>query len=148
MGLDTRRTPCVGICSTTYGDLVCRGCKRFAHEIASWNAYSPDQQSRVWRRLVELRDAATAEHVDVCDPRRLSLAVAPLRLPPDSTALTQAYLLLRRKSRTLAMLGEVGLRAVHADGVDATTLRDRIDAEFLRRSIAVYERSFRVVVDE
>ncbi|MEC9132488.1 MAG: DUF1289 domain-containing protein, partial [Pseudomonadota bacterium] len=25
----TRRpTPCVGICSTTYGDLVCRGCKR------------------------------------------------------------------------------------------------------------------------
>ncbi|MEM9624509.1 MAG: DUF1289 domain-containing protein, partial [Pseudomonadota bacterium] len=35
----TKRTPCVGICSTTYGDLVCRGCKRFAHEIVQWNAY-------------------------------------------------------------------------------------------------------------
>ena len=27
------RTPCVGICSTTYGDDVCRGCKRFSFEV-------------------------------------------------------------------------------------------------------------------
>ncbi len=29
------RTPCVGMCSTTYGDLVCRGCRRFSHEIVN-----------------------------------------------------------------------------------------------------------------
>ena len=30
-------TPCLGICSTTYGDDVCKGCKRFVHEVISWN---------------------------------------------------------------------------------------------------------------
>ncbi|KAA0952431.1 DUF1289 domain-containing protein, partial [Pseudomonas sp. ANT_H14] len=24
----TIKTPCVGLCSTVYGDLVCRGCNR------------------------------------------------------------------------------------------------------------------------
>ncbi|MDC1160500.1 DUF1289 domain-containing protein, partial [Luminiphilus sp.] len=24
------RTPCIGVCSTGVGDVVCRGCKRFA----------------------------------------------------------------------------------------------------------------------
>ncbi|MCZ6890305.1 MAG: DUF1289 domain-containing protein, partial [Gammaproteobacteria bacterium] len=42
-----RRTPCIGICSTTYGDLVCRGCKRYAHEIVDWNRYTEDQRSRI-----------------------------------------------------------------------------------------------------
>ena len=147
MDLDGRRTPCVGICSTTYGDLVCRGCKRFAHEITSWNGYSRDQQSRVWRRLADLRDAATAAHLEICDSRRLDLATVPLCLPNDASALTRAYELLRRRSRGIGTLGEVGLRARGDDPPDVTAIRDRIDAEFQRRSVAVYERSFRVVVD-
>ena len=28
-----KRTPCIGVCSTTYGDDICRGCRRFRHEI-------------------------------------------------------------------------------------------------------------------
>ena len=51
-----KRTPCVGICSTTYGDLVCRGCKRFAHEIVQWNGYDATQQDAVRERLSRLRD--------------------------------------------------------------------------------------------
>ena len=51
-----KRTPCVGICSTTYGDLVCRGCKRFAHEIVQWNGYDEGQQDAVRERLTRLRD--------------------------------------------------------------------------------------------
>ena len=58
-----RTTPCVGICSTTYGDLICRGCKRFAHEIVQWNGYDDDQRDRVWRRLGELRDGSVAQFV-------------------------------------------------------------------------------------
>ncbi|MEJ2131069.1 MAG: DUF1289 domain-containing protein, partial [Gammaproteobacteria bacterium] len=48
-------TPCVGVCSTVYGDLVCRGCKRYAHEVIEWNRYEPQQKREVWRRLVMLR---------------------------------------------------------------------------------------------
>ncbi|MCZ6708751.1 MAG: DUF1289 domain-containing protein, partial [Gammaproteobacteria bacterium] len=53
-----RSTPCVGICSTTFGDLVCRGCKRFAHEVVQWNGFEPAQQAIVWARLDELREGA------------------------------------------------------------------------------------------
>ncbi|WP_226704400.1 DUF1289 domain-containing protein [Microbulbifer elongatus] len=46
------RTPCIGVCSTGIGDNVCRGCKRFAHEVIDWNAYSEEQR----RIIAERRD--------------------------------------------------------------------------------------------
>ena len=45
------KTPCVGLCSTVYGDLVCRGCKRFHHEVIHWNGYSEEEKHAVWLRL-------------------------------------------------------------------------------------------------
>ena len=45
------KTPCVGLCSTVYGDVVCRGCKRFHHEVVNWNAYAEQEKLAVWRRL-------------------------------------------------------------------------------------------------
>jgi uncharacterized protein len=44
-------TPCAGRCSTVFGDAVCRGCRRFNHEVIRWNSYTPEQHSAVWRRL-------------------------------------------------------------------------------------------------
>ena len=49
------RTPCVGICSTTYGDDVCRGCKRFIHEVINWNSFKPEEKEAVWKRLEHLK---------------------------------------------------------------------------------------------
>ena len=37
------KTPCLGICSTTsVGDVVCRGCKRYAFEVIDWNGYDDE----------------------------------------------------------------------------------------------------------
>ena len=47
----TTLTPCAGRCSTTFGDNVCRGCRRFSHEIIHWNSYTPEQQLSIWTRL-------------------------------------------------------------------------------------------------
>ncbi|MEK9650221.1 MAG: DUF1289 domain-containing protein, partial [Gammaproteobacteria bacterium] len=44
-------TPCLGICSTTYGDDVCRGCKRFVHEVINWTSYTEDEKVNVNSRL-------------------------------------------------------------------------------------------------
>ena len=44
-------TPCAGRCSTVFGDLVCRGCRRFNHEVIQWNTYTPEQRLVVWKRL-------------------------------------------------------------------------------------------------
>ncbi|WOE31405.1 MULTISPECIES: DUF1289 domain-containing protein [unclassified Acinetobacter] len=47
----TALTPCAGRCSTVFGDAVCRGCRRFNHEVIYWNTYSAEQQTAVWLRL-------------------------------------------------------------------------------------------------
>jgi hypothetical protein len=145
--IESRRTPCVGICSTTYGDLVCRGCRRFAHEIVAWNGYTDAQRARVWERLVTLRDAATDMYLEIVAPGLLDAATSALPMPPDSSALARAYELLRRRARVLTDLGAVGLRPRSAHVDTASALRDAIDAEFHRRSVAVYEHSFHVVVE-
>ena len=44
-------TPCLGICSTTYGDNVCKGCKRFIHEVINWNKYTAIEKEVVNSRL-------------------------------------------------------------------------------------------------
>ena len=144
-----RATPCIGICSTTYGDLVCRGCKRFAHEIVAWNTYSESQRERVWRRLNELRDQATALFVAVLDEAVLNEAVRASRIDvgPETTTLTLGYEVLRRRARDLADLRDVGLVGVGDESLSAVDRRDAIDREFHVRSVAHFEHSFHVPVD-
>ena len=149
MSTVVRSTPCVGICSTTYGDLICRGCKRFAHEIVAWNGYSDDQRDRVWRRLYALRDQATALFVVVSDAHALrdaGLAAGFVR-SADMSLLTLSYELLRRRARDLDSLNEIGLRALREEMSEPIAVRDAIDAEFHLRSIAHFERSYHTPVD-
>lgn len=39
--------PCVGVCSTTTGDEVCRGCGRTVFEIREWMSYSDTIKAHV-----------------------------------------------------------------------------------------------------
>ena len=49
------KTPCIGICSTTsLGDTVCRGCKRYAFEVIQWNGYDAAAKSAVLKRTEKL----------------------------------------------------------------------------------------------
>ena len=61
------KTPCVGICSTGFGDDVCRGCKRFVHEVIDWNHYSDTQKNLVWQRLEHLLQQVMEHSVDFHD---------------------------------------------------------------------------------
>ena len=46
------KTPCIGICSTTsLGDLVCRGCKRYGFEVINWNGYDAEAKQAVLSRI-------------------------------------------------------------------------------------------------
>ena len=140
-------TPCIGICSTTYGDLVCRGCKRYAHEIVDWNRYGEGQHDVVCQRLTQLRDASVSEFIEVKDEAALRRAGKAIRLPISSqrTVLTVAYEVLRRSSR-IPQLDDLGLaRSSFAAGVAPERLFGAIDREFYTRAVAVYERSFHTV---
>ena len=106
-----KRTPCVGICSTTYGDLVCRGCKRFAHEIVQWNSYDGDQQEQIWQRLRKLRDEVVIQRVMVTAPERFA-DVRSRREFADLDGGELLYAITRHLSAADAALAEAGLASI------------------------------------
>ena len=146
-----RRTPCIGICSTTYGDLVCRGCKRFAHEVVGWNGFEDSQRALVWQRLGQLLRESVGACVAVEDAARLRTAAASCDLPTkaDTPIELVAFDVLRQhlarnQDPLIAELGlaPVGEGAAPCRAAEAT---QRIDHEFHERSLAHYERSYRVL---
>ena len=143
-GLRTR-TPCVGRCSTTYGDLVCRGCKRFAHEIVQWNQYDAATRDAVWQRLLQLRDQVVAGRLEVIDAQLLATQLQQQRIrvsERDSDA-SRAYLLLRRGARHMRRLEAYGLRVLPAyEGLSPRQLLELIDTDYQQLSEAHLERYF------
>ena len=140
-----RRTPCVGICSTTYGDLVCRGCKRFAHEIVGWNSYDERQRELVWQRLHELLAQSVRQHLRIVDEARLREVAGELAPDAQTPPLeVLAFQTLRLRPLPLAALGlahrEADTRRKEGDARDVLLA---IDREFHWRSRAHYEAAFK-----
>lgn len=48
--------PCVGICSTTLGDDVCRGCGLTSEDVVGWNGYEEDRKREIVGRLARERE--------------------------------------------------------------------------------------------
>ena len=151
-----KRTPCVGICSTTYGDLVCRGCKRFAHEIVQWNGYDELQQDAVRDRLQRVRDEVLTLLLVCHDEALLQSALSEAGLQ-DLDRMEAQYQLLRFMVRREQPLASAGL-ALAADApelpaparlpadrvLDTLYLMQLLDSEIYQRAKAHYERNFKV----
>jgi predicted Fe-S protein YdhL (DUF1289 family) len=134
----------VGICSTTYGDLVCRGCKRFAHEIDQWNGYAQDQRTLVWERLFNLREGAFLSHARITDSDRLLQRAEGFHIA-DLDALGEvnvAYELIRRAGRE-SDFESLGIEPL-TPAATAADLYQRIEQELYERSVARYEHDFHV----
>lgn len=137
------KTPCVGLCSTVYGDLVCRGCKRFHHEVVNWNLYGDEQKHAVWRRLEILLVQVMAAKLEVFDPVRLrqQLEQRSIRFAPEQSPYCWAYQLIARGARLINQLDAYGM-VLLPEFRDWTlpALRDAIDREFFLLSEAHYQR--------
>lgn len=138
-----RRTPCVGVCSTTYGDLVCRGCKRFAHEIVGWNGYQEEQRELVWARLNRLLADSVRTVLVVVDEDRLRRVGAELKIT-DASAMPAEILAFQALRVRPLPLDELGLQARRAS-VPSGDVARQIDTEFHARSRAHYEASFKTL---
>lgn len=143
MSIRSIDTPCVGRCSTVFGDRTCRGCKRFHHEIVNWNLYSAEQKEAVWRRLDALLDQVMASKVEVFDPQRLRARLDELsmRYRPQRPETCLAYQLIARGPRAVGSLEACGLRlkAPHQHQ-SLRELRDLIDLQYFAISDAYQER--------
>ncbi|MBA1244496.1 MULTISPECIES: DUF1289 domain-containing protein [Pseudomonas] len=143
MAKSTIKTPCVGLCSTVYGDLVCRGCKRFHHEVIHWNTYDDEQKRAVWLRLEQLLAQVMEGKLEVFDPARLRLQLEQrqIRFQPQQSEYCWAYQLIARGARVINQLDAYGIVLLpEFRDWDLPALRDAIDREFFLLSEAHYQR--------
>jgi predicted Fe-S protein YdhL (DUF1289 family) len=137
------KTPCVGLCSTVYGDLVCRGCKRFHHEVIHWNGYNEEEKRAVWLRLEKLLVQVMTAKLEVFDANklRLQLVQRQIRFVPHQSEYCWAYQLIARGARMITQVEAYGF-ALLPEFRDWTLpeLRDAIDREFFLLSEAHYQR--------
>lgn len=137
------KTPCVGLCSTVYGDLVCRGCKRFHHEVVNWNSYSEEVKRSVWQRLEVLLAQVMAAKLEVFDAAllRCQLESRQIRFVADQSAYCWAYQLIARGARVIQQLDAYGVVLLpEFRDWSLPELRDAIDREFFLLSEAHYQR--------
>lgn len=140
-------SPCIGVCSTTYGDLICRGCYRFAHEVTDWNGYDGVQRLAVQGRLDALRAGAVGHHLGAERIAQLVALAGSVKLRRIAALSSQAiaYEVLRR----LTLWGKpLPWRTEPAASQnEGRALLAAIDNEMLQRSRAHYQRSHKASPD-
>ena len=137
-------TPCLGICSTTYGDDVCRGCKRFIHEVINWNSYSNDEKEIVNSRLEEFKVTILSHRFKVTDAELLSskLKEHAINFNDALDPITWIFDLLRASSQDLDLeLFGLELLPDHRT-LSLSIIKDEINTELFELSQAHFDRYF------
>ncbi len=137
------RTPCIGVCSTGIGDSVCRGCKRFDHEVIQWNAYSHQQKFAIDTRLASLLSSVVAWRLAVFDTDRLErqLQLQQIHYEKSRDAYCWLFELLRAGASQIDDPQDYGFsKLAMFENHSLNDIRRDIDAEYYALSIAHYER--------
>lgn len=137
------KTPCIGVCSTGIGDAVCRGCKRFAHEVIDWNSYSPQQKAAVDGRLAGFLSQCVQNKLQITDKAllRWQLSVQQIAYNEDHDEYCWLYSLIKAGASQIDNSSDYGFE-IEPDyrQLSLAELRDMIDKEFYLLSEAHYER--------
>ncbi|MFL2709995.1 MAG: DUF1289 domain-containing protein [Gammaproteobacteria bacterium] len=136
-------TPCLGICTTTFGDEVCKGCKRFSHEIVSWTKYSIEEREIVNDRLEKFKVQILKDRFEVFDDKLLSknLDQMGINFNHSLDPLTWIYDLFRAAGSQTFDLENFGIKSLK--NFDAVKVRDEINRELLELSEVHHERYFK-----
>ncbi|PCI52293.1 MAG: DUF1289 domain-containing protein [Moraxellaceae bacterium] len=110
--MDTTQTPCIGICSTVFGDDICRGCKRYSQEIIRWNQFGAPAKDIVWRRLEKLQKQVIKEKIHIQDFALFQhqLTRYQIKHNPQLDPLCWVFNLLEQKKSVLKHTRELGLQ--------------------------------------
>ena len=138
-----KRTPCIGVCSTTYGDDICRGCRRFRHEITSWIEYTDSEKSIINRRLEKFKITVLEEKFTVINPDtyKEALLQANIRFNQDLQPICWIFDLFRSLNAENLNLEDFSLK-VKKDFISTPVpqLKEDVNKEFYELSLAHYQR--------
>ena len=140
------KTPCIGVCSTGIGDSVCRGCKRFSHEVIDWNAYSIEQKRAVDSRLADFLSQCVSNKLAVTDRTLLQwqLDVQQVRHVAHHDEYCWVFSLLKAGAGQIEDCADYGFQVnLPFRDLSLVELRELIDQEFYVLSEAHYERYMR-----
>lgn len=141
--LQPPKTPCIGVCSTGIGDSVCRGCKRFAHEVIHWNRYTAAQRQAVLDRLESLLVQTLKTRFHIFDSERLAAQVRYQQIAFDSDKNPYCWLfeLLRHGASQIRQLEDFGVRiAPGYRGQSLPDLKAQVDREYYQLSCDYHAR--------
>ncbi|MDF2941000.1 MAG: Fe-S protein [Gammaproteobacteria bacterium] len=130
-------TPCIGICSTVYGDNVCRGCMRFANEVIEWNTYSSEQKSDTLSRLNQLISQVAEKSLSITDADLLERQCKKfnIRYRQEFNPLSWAYMLLKMRINVIDEPLNFGFKInSQFEHLSLTQLITKIDAEIFALS--------------
>ena len=138
-------TPCIGICSTTFGDDVCKGCKRFSHEITNWGKFSTDERAVVNSRLEQFKTTILEEKFTISDSELFESRMNEFSINFNSSLepITWIFDLLRASSNKDLNVNDFGVEILPAfSDLSLIELRDLINQEMLQLSEAHYYKFF------
>ena len=137
------RTPCIGICSTTYGDEVCRGCKRFSYEIINWNSFTPEEKEAIWKRLEKLKTQIMSSRVKIFDSDLMNEGIKKyrLRVKDDLNDSSKAFEIIKQVSESFEDLMDFGIELFNTEK-SLKDLKDDIEIELYTLSKAHYSKYF------
>lgn len=137
------KTPCIGICSTGVGDSVCRGCKRFAHEVIDWNLYTHEQKQAIAARLEGFMAQIVSNFIEIVDQNLLleQIKYQQISFKQEQPPYCWVFDLLRAGASQIADISVFGLQFLPAaEGRNLKQIRRAIEQDFLALSEAHYER--------
>ena len=140
------RTPCIGVCSTTsVGDSVCRGCKRYAFEVIQWNAYKDDEKESVLRRIEVLTAQIMGDKFYIDSKDALKQRMKLHKLPFNEALSPYCWIntLLQKAPLEQLQLADFGISisATYAH-ISLQELANIIDDELLLLCDAHFERYY------
>ena len=144
------KTPCIGTCSCTFGDAICRGCKRYDTEVRDWNAMSEDERQATWGRLRDVRDRVLGQWFEVVDAKRLAAAMdeKAIRRQVAYGPLGWVEDLLRACKTQHPPYQQLGLRPLNgAEEMPLVELRAEIQDQLLGETLIVRVREARRAVN-
>lgn len=136
-------TPCLGICSTTYGDDVCKGCKRFVHEIINWPKYSMDERSVINDRLEKFKIIILKDRFKIQDRDLFSFKLKENAINYNNSLdpLTWIFDLFRASGSQELDLAQFGISQLQ--NFNPKTIKDELNKELLELSEAHHQRYFK-----
>ena len=124
---------------------MCRGCKRFSHEIIDWNQYADEQKQLVWDRLFSLQSKILDQKIKITDIDKLKKfsTQQKLRINSNSPPTSWVFQVVTFGHEKITNLSSCGLVVLpEYQHLHINELSEIITEEYYQLSLAHFDISF------